>query len=191
VPTLHSTSGHFSDPALLGILHSSLTPYNNDLYASNLAHIRILAVHGSDDDNVPPRHSRAHVALVSAWGGDQGSNSNSAAGTSSSSIELVEVLKKGHWWDDVFREKEVVEWLDGLSEKEGWDEQRKRGFTLTSANPQECGGRAGIRILELETPGRWVRTVGTEPETGTGTRNEMNWSSSESGLTRSDWQDSM
>jgi hypothetical protein len=181
VPTLHSTSGHFADPALLGILHSSLSPYNNDLYASNLAHIPILAVHGSDDDNVPPRHSRAHVALVSAWAGDQG--------TSSSSIQLVEVLKKGHWWDDVFREKEVVEWLDGLCEKEGWDEQRKRGFTLTSANPQECGGRAGIRILELEAPGRWVLTGGTDTETWTG--KDRDQAGSGLGLTRSDWQDSM
>jgi hypothetical protein len=89
----------------------------------------------------------------------------------------------------VFREKEVVEWLNGLSDKEGWDEQRKRGFTLTSANPEECGGRAGIRILELETPGRWVVPGDAEPETGTG--DEMNFSGSGHRLTRSDWQDSM
>jgi hypothetical protein len=126
----------------MGILSSALTPYDNDLHASNLAHIPVLAVHGSEDDNVPPRHSRLHVALISAWEGDQ------------RDVKMVEVRKRGHWWDDVFREKEVEAFILGLAGKEGWDEQRKKGFTLTCANPLECGGRAGIRILELEMPGR-------------------------------------
>ncbi len=52
---------------MMAILHSSLTPYDNDLYASNLARLPVLAVHGEEDDNVPVYHSRVHTALVDAW----------------------------------------------------------------------------------------------------------------------------
>jgi hypothetical protein len=39
-------AAHFIDPALNAILESSLTPDDNDLFLSNLAHIPILAIHG-------------------------------------------------------------------------------------------------------------------------------------------------
>ncbi len=126
----------------MGILMSALTPYNNDPYASNLAQIPVLAIHGSEDDNVPPRQCREHVALISAWEGDQ------------KNIKLVEVTKRNHWWDDIFREEQVTKWIRDLPGKRSWDEDRANGFTLTTANPMECGGRAGIGILEMETPGR-------------------------------------
>jgi len=137
-----SVSHHYADPALIGILQSSLTPYNNDLYASNLVNIPVLAVHGSDDDNVPPRHGRTHVALINAWEGDQ------------KSLKMIEVSKRDHWWDDLFREKEVVKWIEEVPGKRNWEAERNAGFTLTTANPMESGARAGIRILEMITPGR-------------------------------------
>ncbi|WVQ72559.1 hypothetical protein IAR50_002116 [Cryptococcus sp. DSM 104548] len=146
VPYSDYTSTHYADPSLMGILSSSLTPYNNDLYASNLAGIPILAVHGAEDDNVPPRHSRAHAALISSW-----------AGKPMSSVSVVEVPREKHWWDDVLNNDNVVEFIKNLPTKATWDEQRKQGYTLTSANPQETGGRAGIRIVELDVPGRLAR----------------------------------
>ena len=123
---------------------SSLTPYNNDLYTSNLVRLPVLAVHGTEDDNVPPWHGREHVALINAWEGDQ------------DAIKLLELPKKRHWWNDVFREKEVLKWIAELPERRAWDEERKMGFTLTTANPLESGGRAGIRIIETVIPGRCV-----------------------------------
>ncbi|ODO08851.1 hypothetical protein L198_00585 [Cryptococcus wingfieldii CBS 7118] len=146
VPYSDYTSTHYADPSLMGILSSSLTPYNNDLYTSNLADIPILAVHGTEDDNVPPRHSRAHAALISSW-----------AGTPTSSVSVAEVPREKHWWDDVLRNAKVVDFINGLPSKATWDEQRKGGYTLTTANPEETGGRAGIRIVELDVPGRLAR----------------------------------
>jgi hypothetical protein len=140
------TSTNYADPALMGILQSSLTPYNNDLYASNLAHLPLLVIHGSEDGNVPPTHSRAHVALVAAWQGR----------THQRDIKLIEVPKKEHWWNDVFGSDEVASFMGNIPKKMGWEETIKRGFTLTTANPMECGGKAGIRIVELEVPGRCV-----------------------------------
>nr|XP_018263092.1 uncharacterized protein I303_04583 [Kwoniella dejecticola CBS 10117]OBR85250.1 hypothetical protein I303_04583 [Kwoniella dejecticola CBS 10117] len=144
VPYTEINSRHYADPSLMGILSSSLSSYNNDLYLSNLANIPILVVHGSEDDNVPPRHSRSYVNIISSWAGQQDGGP----------ARLLEVPKKGHWWDDVLRSDQVIEFIKDLPHKKSWDEQRKVGFTLTTANPQESGGRAGVRIVELDIPGR-------------------------------------
>lgn len=126
----------------MGILRSSLTPYDNDLHASNLVGLPVLAIHGAEDDNVPPRHSRAHVATIAAWAGNE------------KNVQLLEVPRQGHIWPDIFKHPEVTRWMDELPPKGSWEDQREMGFTLTCGNPQECGGRAGIRIRELEMPGR-------------------------------------
>ncbi|WVR07026.1 hypothetical protein IAU60_004065 [Kwoniella sp. DSM 27419] len=147
VPYTELTSSHFADPALLGILSSALTPYNNDLYLSNLVGIPILVIHGGDDNNVPPGHSRAYANLVSSWAGEQSNND----------FKVVELPHKGHWWEGILQSPETLEWIKRLPPRASWDEQRKIGFTLATANPQESGGRAGLRIVELNTPGRLAR----------------------------------
>jgi hypothetical protein len=146
----------------MGILLSSLTPYNNDLYASNLAHIPVLAIHGSDDENVPPRHSRQHVALIEAWSRNR------------ENCKLMEVPKKGHWWDEVLSLPDVYEFIENPSKmpKRDWEADRKKGFTLTTANPDECGGRSGVRILELTIPGRLARLDVNAPQWETEPRGE-------------------
>ena len=128
----------------MGILQASLTPYSNDLHLSNLAGIPSLAVHGSDDGNVPPRHGRSHAALISAWA------------RNADAVTVLEIPGKDHWWDAVFHETKVMEFVNRVLDGPGrtWEEDRKDGFTMTSGNPDECGTRAGIRIVEMETPGR-------------------------------------
>lgn len=135
---------------LMGILQTALTAYNNDLYASNLVHLPILAIHGTDDDNVPPRHSREHVGLVQAWQGK------------SEGDKLVEVPKKGHWWDEVLKLPEVYSFIEELHWSQttsdlAWREDRLRGYTLSTANPDESGCRSGVKIVEVRTPGRLAR----------------------------------
>ncbi|ORY33999.1 hypothetical protein BCR39DRAFT_518090 [Naematelia encephala] len=147
VPYIKLTSHHYADPALMGILMSALTPYNNDLYSSNLAHIPIMAVHGSVDTNVTPRHGRAQVGLIASWEGQH------------DKIRLLEVPGEYHWWDEIFRQPAVSDWIHEVQsqKRRTWEQDRKEGFTLTTANPDETGGRAGIRIVELDTPGRLAR----------------------------------
>jgi hypothetical protein len=126
----------------MGILLSALTPYNNDLHLTNLVNIPALAVHGSIDGNVPPRHGRSYAAILSSLAGHVGS------------VNVAEVDGENHWWDDVFREPVVKTFIRQHLKKATWDEDRSRGFTLTCGNPSECGSRAGIRIVEVITPGR-------------------------------------
>jgi hypothetical protein len=136
-------SRHYADPSLISLLQSSLSPYANDLHLTNLTHIPVLAVHGSEDDNVPPRHGRSMVSTLIAYsGGDE------------RCVKYLEVPKKGHWWMDVLRQSEVLEWMNQLPKKESNKAQLERGFELTVVNPDECGGRAGVKVLEVEIPGR-------------------------------------
>lgn len=88
-------SSHFVDPSLWGILQSSLTSFDNDLQASNAAHVPLMLVHGTEDENVsifravclydcmllltclhvqvPVWHSRELKALVDRWTGNTSS----------------------------------------------------------------------------------------------------------------------
>jgi predicted esterase len=144
VPYTETTTAHYADPSLVGILNSALAPYNNDLYASNLASVPVLAVHGADDDNVPPRHGRSHAAVVASWAGE-------------ANVKFVEVPNVGHVWDGVLRHPTILEFLTNLPRKRTMDEVRDAGFTLATANPDETGAKAGIRIVELAVPGRLAR----------------------------------
>lgn len=54
------------------ILESSITEYNNDLHASNMAGMPILARTGGSDGNVPPYHTRKYVRLVDEHSHDIG-----------------------------------------------------------------------------------------------------------------------
>lgn len=69
-------------------------------------------------------------------------------------VKYIEVPKKGHWWMEVLKGKEVDEWISQLPKKEGREEQLERGVEITVVNPDECGGRAGVRVLEVDVPGR-------------------------------------
>jgi len=128
----------------MGVLSAALSPYNNDLYLSNLVHVPCLALHGGADTNVPPRHSRAYAEIISSWQHDK------------SAVEVVEVEGKDHWWDGMMRHPQIAAFIQRVIEsgKRSWEEERRSGYTLTTACPDESGGRAGIRIVELETPGR-------------------------------------
>jgi hypothetical protein len=147
VPYTESTGAHYADPALQGILSAALAPYNNDLYLSNLASVPVLAVHGADDDNVPPRHGRSQTAILSAW----------LDSASPKDVRFVEVPHVGHVWDGVLRHPAILHFLATLPPKKTTDEVRSAGFTLATANPDETGSKAGIRIAELAVPGRLAR----------------------------------
>ncbi|KDE05099.1 hypothetical protein MVLG_04539 [Microbotryum lychnidis-dioicae p1A1 Lamole] len=110
VPYHLSVGHHYRDPSLTGILISSLASFDNDLYASNLVGLDILARHGvrSIDDNVPVQHSRQYVTTVREW-----ATSSYANG---SQIQMSEVPETSHWWDSVFREDKTQHFIDELVE---------------------------------------------------------------------------
>jgi pimeloyl-ACP methyl ester carboxylesterase len=58
---------HFSDPALMAILHASLAGTENDLFFGNLVRSRVTLVHGGADTNVPSYHSASTVQIIKSW----------------------------------------------------------------------------------------------------------------------------
>ena len=67
LPLPCGSSAHYIDPSLRAVLETALTPDDNDLFLSNLAHIPVLAIHGGDDDNVPAWHGREYVSTLRTW----------------------------------------------------------------------------------------------------------------------------
>lgn len=81
----HSHGSHFIDHSLRSVLESALMPDDNDLFATNLAGMPLLAIHGcvfllrrsyfrlylhcprGSDKNVPVWHSRALLATLKIW----------------------------------------------------------------------------------------------------------------------------
>lgn len=124
-------------------MQAALTPFDNDLYATNLVGIPILCRHGSIDDNVAVQHSRQFITIIDAW------SANSTAGYSEAVGEL-------HWFDSVFRTPIVDSFVDGLLTIEP-KPSTEVDFTVTTANPDESGSKNGFKILEMEVPGRLAR----------------------------------
>ncbi|ORY88575.1 hypothetical protein BCR35DRAFT_276583, partial [Leucosporidium creatinivorum] len=147
VPYHLSLGQHYRDPTLTGILSAGLSPFDEDLYASNLVGILILNRHGAEDDNVPVQHSRQLVSIIDEW-----SRGNS-------STIYSEVSGAGHWFDEVLNAPIVNRFLDHLISHSNRSQLLTNAleFTLTTANPDESGSKLGFRILELEAPGRLAR----------------------------------
>ncbi|KAH7909149.1 hypothetical protein BJ138DRAFT_1090031 [Hygrophoropsis aurantiaca] len=139
-----SRSAHFIDPSLRGILESSFTPDDNDLFLSNLVDTPVLAVHGADDDNVPTWHTREAVSVLKTW--------NPAA-----HITYREDSGQGHWYNSVLQNEQVQTFLDSVFDPSGPAGNHSSSFTLTVAVPSESGPLHGWRVLALDVPGRLAR----------------------------------
>lgn len=70
------------------------------------------------------------------------------------SISLDEVAAKGHFWPGIMKRESVLDFLARAKARK--QDPLAIGFTLTTANPTESGSKGGVRILELELPGRQV-----------------------------------
>jgi len=142
IPTSLSRLDRFIDPALRGILNSSLSTDDNDLHLSNLVDTPILAIHGGLDENVPTWHSRELISLLKSR--------NSAADAS-----FVEVPDKPHWWSTVFDIPQVQQFIDRVQRKSR--QTALKEFTLTVCSPAESGSMKGFVIEKLSVPGRLGR----------------------------------
>jgi len=147
VPLIQSHSAHYVDPFLRAILETALTPDDNDLFLSNLAHTQILAIHGGDDENVPTWHSRAYVSTLKTWNAD-------------APVKLREDPGELHWYTGLFDNAYVREYMrtvleseTGLATSVGFA-PCPDSFTLTVSIPAESGSLHGWRIHQLLVPGR-------------------------------------
>lgn len=143
---------HYADPALQGILHSGVTMFENDLFASNLVGLDLLVKFGSADANVPPWNPQDMAMVVDGW--------NQRSGLVGK-VKISEVAGQPHWWDTFFSEDDVQAAIDAacLSSRNANYKMpaAPQNFTLTVFNPAEAGSKGGWRISEVETPGRLAK----------------------------------
>lgn len=156
VPWNMSRFSHFADPFLRAVLETSLTPDDNDLFLSNLVGTPILALHGGDDDNVPPWHTRELVGVLKTWNRD-------------ADITHYEDPGRPHWYPEMLKSNRVQAFLDRLyspspepplnhnSDNNSTSARRQDRFTLTVSIPHESGPMCGWRICALSTPGLLAR----------------------------------
>ncbi|KAG6832731.1 hypothetical protein H0H92_012303 [Tricholoma furcatifolium] len=144
VPWTMSRSAHYTDPALRAILDSSLTPDDNDLHLSNLVDVPILAIHGGNDSNVPPWHSREYISILKTLGAKNAS--------------IQEVAGEDHWYPSVFDNEQVQSFLEAtLTEAASSICNPTNDFTLTVSDPRSNGALYGWKIEQLLIPGRLAR----------------------------------
>ncbi|GAN06545.1 transmembrane protein [Mucor ambiguus] len=137
----------YCDPWLRGILESSIAEYNNDLHLSNMVNIAVLPRVGTRDDNVPPLHTRKYVRILN------GHLQQPAA------IKTSEVMGQGHWWDTVFHDKTVQQFLDQHSSPRQ-EKKELNEFCITLMNPAGNGSGYGIHVEQMMIPYRLGKIKG-------------------------------
>ncbi|CAO3653058.1 unnamed protein product [Mucor hiemalis] len=144
-------SGSYSDPLLRGVLESSIAEFNNDLHLSNMVNIPTLPRVGTEDDNVPPLHTRKYVRILN------GLLKNALA------IKSSEVTGQGHWWDTVFTDKSVQDFLNKYGEQKMEKVNRQNNeFCITLLNPAGIGSVNGIQVEQMTIPFRLGKIKGIE-----------------------------
>ncbi|KAJ7197231.1 hypothetical protein GGX14DRAFT_545520 [Mycena pura] len=144
IPLLMSRSAHFIDPTARAILESSLTPDDNDLFMSNIVDMKVLAIHGGNDDNVPVWHSRELVSVLQTWNAE-------------ANVTFREDARQLHWYPSVLKNDQVQTFLDTVLQLSSTRRPRSKSFTLTVAIPAESGSLHGWKIERLTVPGRLGR----------------------------------
>lgn len=143
---------HTIDPTLRGILESARTVFANDVHLSNLVAAKgpvpLTIKYGSEDDNVPPWHSREMGALLRTWASRSGLGKESWP-------KVIEVKGRGHWWDEMLREEDVQRAIDEACEHK--KVKLPKRFTVTCVIPSTTRARNGWRIVQTEVPGRIAR----------------------------------
>lgn len=65
---------------------------------------------------------------------------------------------KKHFWPGILQRSEIYDFFQEMAPSlaERCAKLFDTGFTISTANPDETGSKCGIRILELDTPGRYA-----------------------------------
>ncbi|KAI9027606.1 hypothetical protein CLU79DRAFT_832973 [Phycomyces nitens] len=137
-----------ADPLLKGLLECAIAEYNNDLHISNMSCLAVLPRVGSEDDNVPPLHTRKYCRLLNEEAKDP------------CAIRLSEVPEMGHWWSSVLNDDTIQSFLDQQIQNK--DVGDWKDFVVSVINPAGTGSVRGIEVEQLEIPFRLGKIKATK-----------------------------
>ncbi|GAB1737954.1 hypothetical protein NU219Hw_g2467t1 [Hortaea werneckii] len=142
-----------TDPAKDAVIQASLASYRHELLLDNAKGIPILQQHGSEDDNVPPYHSRLLSELLEQAG---------------VATEYHEMPGKPHWWDGVMTTKPLQNFyhkaLDAPPKSSSLAQNTE--LVVVSTGQGDMSPKNGVSILSTVMPGQLAKIhILYDPET--------------------------
>lgn len=129
-----------ADPLQDAVLRIARNNFRHELLAENLVGVPIFQQHGSDDDNVPPYHSRLMNTLLAQAG---------------NSVNYSELPDKPHWFTGTMTTPGLVDfYLSCLQSANNNTVSQLASFGFAVPNSDDFGSRYGITALQLNSPDR-------------------------------------
>lgn len=126
-----------ASPLATSIIQNSLSNYRHELLVENLTGLPIFQQHGSEDDNVPPYHSRLLSSLLHESG---------------CLSEFVELPGKGHWFEGAMTTEPIRSFYSSVLDLERYKKSIPETFEFIIPNSDDVGSRAGISVEQLQSP---------------------------------------
>ena len=129
-------------PLLTAVVHQAIASCSHELLVENMAQTPIMIQHGSDDENVPPYHSRLM---------------NSLLGETDAEACYVELPKKGHWFEGAMATAALRTFYHQHLPSTVRTGQPPETFSAVFPNSDDMGSRFGIVVDQLESPDHFGR----------------------------------
>lgn len=129
---------HEADPLRLAVAQAATNDFRHELLVSNAKDIPIFLQHGTEDDNVPPYHSRRLGQLFQE---------------NAITANYSEQKGKGHWWEGAQVTQELRDFYSAhIADPRPFD--NPSNFSLVVASPSNTGSKRGLRIDRSLMPGQ-------------------------------------
>lgn len=132
----------YAEPLKSAVLEIARSSFRHENLAENIANIPILQQHGSQDDNVPPFHSRLMNFLLHLSGAQ---------------ARYFEIPDKGHWYEGVMTTDPLRQFY-----RQHWDSRVPGGNTKLPAasiypNSADMDSWNGLVVEQLQSPDKLGR----------------------------------
>jgi pimeloyl-ACP methyl ester carboxylesterase len=129
-------------PSLTAIVHQAMSSFRHELLTENMAGTPLIVQHGSDDENVPPYHSRLINSLLGEIG---------AGG------DYVELPNKGHWFEGAMATSALQAFYRQHLSKNAAAKPPPLTFSTVFPSTDDMGSRWSIVVDQLESPDMFGR----------------------------------
>lgn len=124
-------------PLLTAVLHQAMASFRHELLTENMANTPTILQHGSDDDNVPPYHSRLMNSLLCEIDAD---------------VNYVELPNKGHWFEGAMATKALQAFYHQHLPMIVDANLPPVAFSAVFPSTDDMGSRWGIVVDQVESP---------------------------------------
>jgi poly(3-hydroxybutyrate) depolymerase len=136
-----------ADPGRTAVVSASLNNYRHEMLMPNAHGIPVQQQHGEVDDNVPAYHSRLLAKQLYRTG--------VSLGVTGANASYNEVAGKNHWFDGVMTTPVLIDFYYSQAKNKDVLPRTMEHFLIVVGDPGDMGSKNGIRVRQLEDPGRY------------------------------------